>query len=206
MAIRIAPLRPQDHTVLVEFARKGMHFGRYVPNVWLARLYARSFLYQELAQASIALGAYGEGDRFLGALLARLDDEAPLGLSWCQRLYQRVYGVAERLLATGTESAYDRANAEMLAAYRERHDVDGELLFLAADPDSGARGVGTALLDALRDRARGRNLYLYTDDACTWQFYERRGFSRIGVRTIDIPGTKGRATGVMECYLYAGTL
>ena len=56
---------------------------------------------------------------------------------------------------------------------------DGEILFLAADPNCKIKGIGTALLCALEEREKGKTLYLYTDDACTYQFYEHRGFERM---------------------------
>ncbi len=55
------------------------------------------------------------------------------------------------------------------------HKPDGEILFLAADPECGVKGIGTALLKALEEKEKGKTMYLFTDDGCTYQFYEHRG-------------------------------
>ena len=56
--------------------------------------------------------------------------------------------------------------------------------FLAANPDSKTKGVGTFLLNELAKREQGKEIYLFTDTNCTYQFYEKRGFERIGEKEI----------------------
>ncbi|MCI1135489.1 GNAT family N-acetyltransferase [Enterococcus gallinarum] len=40
------------------------------------------------------------------------------------------------------------------------------------------KGLGTRLLNELQKRVQGKEIYLFTDSACTYQFYEKRGFQR----------------------------
>ena len=40
------------------------------------------------------------------------------------------------------------------------------------------------LLNELARRENGKELYLFTDDQCTYQFYEHRGFEKIGEKDI----------------------
>ena len=61
---------------------------------------------------------------------------------------------------------------------------DGEIRFLAANPDSKVKGIGTYLLNELSMREAGKEIYLFTDTYCTCQFYERRGFERVGEKEI----------------------
>ncbi len=63
--------------------------------------------------------------------------------------------------------------AQIFAAY-----ADGEIVFFAADSGCKIKGIGTALLNALEEKEKGKLFYLYRDDACTYQFYEHRGFER----------------------------
>ena len=55
---------------------------------------------------------------------------------------------------------------------------------MAANPDSKTKGVGTFLLNELAKREQGKEIYLFTDTNCTYQFYEKRGFERIGEKEI----------------------
>ena len=79
---------------------------------------------------------------------------------------------------------YNDANKEMFANYTKKYSPDGEIRFLAANPDSKTKGVGTFLLNELAKREQGKEIYLFTDTNCTYQFYEKRGFERIGEKEI----------------------
>ena len=83
----------------------------------------------------------------------------------------------------------------------ESHTPDGEIIFLAADPDCGIKGIGTALLNALEKKEKGKTVYLYTDNACTYQFYEHRGFERVGEKEIVLEMPKGKVP--LKCFIYS---
>ena len=80
-----------------------------------------------------------------------------------------------------------------------RHTPDGEIRFLAADPETKVKGVGTMLLNELEQREKNKEIYLFTDDQCTYQFYERRGFERAGEK--DIVLELGKKID-LKCLLY----
>lgn len=80
--------------------------------------------------------------------------------------------------------AYENANKEMLKEYLKHNKPDGELLFLAFDPFEKTKGVGSALLEELERRESGKLIYLYTDDGCSYGFYDKKGFDRLGDMTI----------------------
>lgn len=100
------------------------------------------------------------------------------------------------------EEPYDRANEEM----REElsFEPDGEIVLFAADPACQGRGIGTKLLNELSRLRPGKRVFLYTDDACTYRFYESRGFDRMGKRRVELPLPQGNLS--MESFLYAKTL
>jgi len=87
----------------------------------------------------------------------------------------------------------------MLDNYKKENKPDGEISFLAANPNIKAKGIGTMLLEELERREKGKEVYLFTDDKCTWEFYEHRGFDKVGEENIvlkldkDIP---------LKCFLY----
>lgn len=91
----------------------------------------------------------------------------------------------------------------MLAKYKEDNDPDGEIVFLAADSDAKIKGIGTALLSELEQREKGKTIYLYTDNACTYQFYEHRGFTQSVEKDIIVDmGTKRVP---LKCFLFSKT-
>ena len=99
---------------------------------------------------------------------------------------------------------YDTANAAMLNDYKKRASPDGEICFLAAGPAMQGQGIGTLLLNKLTKRKAGKLIYLYTDDNCTYQFYEHKGFEQSEEKkvTIEIHGK----TTPLTCLLYSKVL
>lgn len=89
----------------------------------------------------------------------------------------------------------------MLGEYLEKNQPDGQVVFLAADPDSKEKGIGTKLLEELERRERGKDIYLYTDDACTYEFYEHRGFVRSSEREVVLDF--GNKKVPLKCFLYS---
>ena len=90
---------------------------------------------------------------------------------------------------------------KQLAHYLQSNKPDGEIIFLAADPEAKIKGVGSALLHALEEKIPGKTLYLHTDDACTYQFYEHRGFRRAEEQDIVLEMPKSKVP--LKCYIYS---
>ena len=76
------------------------------------------------------------------------------------------------------------AHERLIASAGGRMPVaDDELALFVVSPDARGRGVGSALIAEFERHlaARGTGSYwLTTDDECTWQWYERHGYERIG--------------------------
>ena len=62
------------------------------------------------------------------------------------------------------------------------------------------KGVGTALLSAFEKDESGKLIYLYTDNACTYQFYEHRGFERSEERQVVLDLDKRQVP--LTCLFY----
>ena len=181
--IKIQELRKQDYQKARQFAIQGMHLNWYVRNRTVLNLYARYFWDLELTRATKAYGAYVDG-KFVGVLLADMKGEPKKYRSVRRAAYIHFFDWLQHLAAGEGVEAYDSANREMYRALCEKNAPDGEIVFLAADPDSKIRGIGTALLAALEKDEPGKLVYLYTDNACTYQFYEHRGFMRSGEKQV----------------------
>jgi len=203
MSIELMELRHEDFGKAIDFAITGMHFERYAQGRTALRLYGRYFLYLEMGRATQVIAAY-EGNHLVGVLMAAMDGEPRRRRSVWQRLYVGLVEFVLKHLVGGASSAYDDANQEMLADFKQRQKPDGELCFLAADPYIQGKGIGSRLLAELERREAGKTIYLFTDSNCTWQFYEHKGFERVGEKDIHMDIANSEVP--LTCLLYAKTL
>lgn len=200
MSLEIRELRKKDYKKAIQFAITGMHFNWFMDNRLLLNLYGRYFWYMEVNRATQVIAAY-EGDVFAGVLLAEIRGEARQYRSFGKMVYVGIFDLLQNVFVKGGTGVYDQANREMLSRYCERSSPDGEILFLAANPEIKAKGVGSALLRELEQRENGKVVYLYTDNACTYQFYEHRGFERAGEKDVVL-SIAGREV-ALQCLLYS---
>ena len=200
--ITIKPLRRRDWRKAVQFSIKGMHFDWYLNSRLLLALYGWYFWFLEQGRATHVFAAYAH-ERFVGVLLAEVYGAPKRRQSPLARWYVRAFDTLAGIFFKGGPDVYERTSAELARCYRQAARPDGEILFLAADPEARIPGVGTALLHALEATEAGKTFFLHTDNACTWQFYEHRGFVRAEEKHIVIKMPKGSIP--LECYLYSKT-
>lgn len=201
--MRIEKLRDADTNKAIGFAITGMHFDMYLKSPLAQRLYGRYFWYMESGRATQTIAAYEE-DKLAGVLLAEIEGEKPQGLPWHKTFYVKLVDAIQNLFFKGSAGLYDEANRAMLDELRSRQSLDGEIIFLAANPDVKVKGIGTFLLEELQRREKGKRVFLFTDDFCTYQFYEHRGFERVGERQEELD-MHGRKVPIL-CLLYTRVL
>lgn len=180
-----------------------MHFDWYLDSPFLLNAYGRYFWYLEMNRATHVFAAYADG-RFAGVLLAEIYGVPKQRQVWWQKLYVRFVDFIQKKFFKGGADLYEDTTGMLLENYRQTHAPDGEIIFLAADPDCGVKGIGAALLNAFEQQAHGKTIFLHTDDACTYQFYERRGFERAAQRQITLKMPKGNVP--LNCFLYTKTI
>lgn len=201
MEIELKPLQKKDYNKAISFAVTGMNFNCYTDSPLLLKLYGKYFLYMELERASQVIAAYYDG-KLVGLLLADMKGETKLYRSRSKRAYIRLVDFIQKIFFKGGVSAYEEANAEIFKRFSSEYEADGEICFLAADPDAKINGIGTRLLRELERRETGKRIYLFTDDNCTYQFYEHRGFERVGEKQITL-SLSGKGEVPLSCYLYS---
>ena len=197
--MRIAKLKKSDEKKIVRAAAKGMHFDWYFPSRPLCALYTRCFWYAELNRATQIIAAY-EGEEFLGVLLFAEKGAKPCCYSRHRALLVTIFDKVSSALSPRGDAFYERANRILLSRYKTSYSPDGEIAFLVADPNTKKKGVGTFLLEELRRRMPGKEIFLYTDSGCTWEFYESRGFERAVEKRIIL--TFGKRKVPLDCMLY----
>lgn len=200
MSIDIRTLDKSDYKKAIQFAIKGMHFDWYLDSPFLLNAYGRYFWYLEMNRATEIFAAYVD-DEFVGVLLAEIYGEEKIHQVWTEKLYVRFVDIIQKLFFKGGAGLYDDTVKAQLSHFLTSTKPDGEIIFLAADPDSKIKGVGTALLRALEKKIPGKTMYLHTDDACTYQFYERRGFERVEEQDIVLEMPKGNVP--LKCFIYS---
>ena len=203
MILEIREFNKKDVNQAIQFATTGMHFNWYVNNPFFLHLYGRYFWYLESNRATQIIAAY-TGDTIAGVLLAAIKGETIKRRSFWQILYVKFFDVLQKIFVPGGIGVYDQANLEMFREYCKDHSPDGEILFLAANPDVKGKGIGTLLLQELERKEKGKKIYLYTDNACTYQFYERRGFDRVGEKKITLHIGSNKVD--LQCLLYSKEL
>ena len=203
MKLELRELRKQDFSKAVQFAVKGMHFDWYMDNEFLRNLYGRYFWYMEIMRATQILAAYWD-ERFVGVLLCEMKQEKRKYHSFWKSSYVKLFDFLQKLFVKGGPGVYEEANRQMLRDYCREHSPDGEIVFLAADPEAKIKGIGSFLLEELTKREEGKTVFLYTDDACTYQFYEHRGFERAQQRDVEL--VIGNKKVSLQCFLYSKTL
>lgn len=200
MEVKIKKIERKDFGKVIDFAIEGMHFNRYVDNKLALRLYGRYFLYLELERSSQVIAAY-MGDRLVGILMADMKNEPKVYTSFWRKLYVIIFKAIMAVVAKNGSDIYDEANKVMFNIYSKKANPDGEICFLAADPTIQGKGIGTLLLEELYSREKGKLVYLYTDDNCTYQFYEHKGFERSEEKEIKM--ILGGKTVPLTCLLYS---
>lgn len=197
-------VRKKDYKKIIDFTIEGMHLKKYFGDnekSKLLKIYGRYFLYLELIKATHIYCAYDE-DVLLGIMIIEMNNEKKLYHSLYKKAYVKFIEFIISVFFKGANT-YDEANREMLDKYLEENHADGEIIFLASDTGIKRRGVGTFLLQAAEKELNGKKVYVYTDDMCTYQYYEHRGFHKVGEKDILLDlETKVP----LKCFLYKKTL
>lgn len=200
MEFEIKKLNNKDYNKIIQYAIKGMHFNMYLENKLELNLYGRYFWYLELTNATQVISVY-RGNELAGVLIADFKGEEKVHKSFWKSLYVNIFDWIQRIFFKESVGIYDKVNKEMLENYKSENNPDGEIRFLAANPNIKVKGIGTFLLNELEKREKGKEVFLFTDDQCTYQFYEHRGFDRVGEKDIELDLNKKKVP--LKCLLYS---
>ena len=201
--MEIKELQRKDIKKAIQFAISGMHFELYLENKTIRNLYGKYFWYLETNRATHLFAAY-EGDVLAGVILAEIKGEPRKYYSKRKALYVKFVDIIQKVFFKDSAGLYNEVNKELFARYTEQTVPDGEIIFLAANPEVKIKGIGTMLLNKLEKHIKGKTIYLFTDSACTYQFYEHRGFDRVGEKDIELDFGDKKVP--MTCLLYSKTV
>jgi len=200
---KLKNFKKKDIKKAIQFAISGMHFELYIKNKTIRNLYGKYFWCLETNRATHLFAAY-EGDVLAGVILAEIKSEPRKYYSKRKAFYVEFVDLIQKLFFKDSAGLYDEVNKELFTKYTENYSPDGEIIFLAANPKVRIKGIGTMLLSELEKHIKGKTIYLFTDNACTYQFYEHRGFDRIGEKDIELDFGDKKVP--MTCLLYSKTV
>lgn len=200
MKLEQRELKKKDYKKAIQFAIKGMCFDLYMDNELLMYLYGKYLWYSAMTRATRIIALYADNE-LAGVLLAEIKGEKKKHRSMWKSLYVKVIDVLQGLFVQEGVGVYDKANEEMYSQYRKSNTPDGEIIFLVANPELKGKGIGSILLREFESSLKGKMIYLFTYDACTYQFYEHRGFERAGEKEIVLKLENKKVE--LQCLLYS---
>lgn len=199
MEIVIKEIRKKDYKKAIRYAIEGMQFNRYSNNKIFLNLYGRYFWYLELTNSTQIISAY-IGDELVGVLLANIEGEKKYK-SFSKSLYVKIYSFFQNILYKEGVGMYNEANKEMFEKYKNTNNPNGEIKFFAVNPNIKGKGIGSKILEEFERREKGKQFFLFTDEGCSYQFYEHRGFERVGEKDILLDLNDRKVN--FKCFLYS---
>ncbi len=118
--LTVRKLDKKDFATAARYGAEGMHFDWYAHG-WGLRLFRWFFFHEMLNKATRAWGCYYRG-YFQGALLARIEGEAPLYKNPFMSVLVRAVDWLIRHFDIAGMDDYDKANEDMLSAFIKRRD------------------------------------------------------------------------------------
>ena len=188
-------VREEDYERLEELIRNTWGSKNKYPEK-IERARRKASLYHYLSEQNYSCVAVRAGE-VVGVLLGRserlpyyknkLRDLFPLLINRAKLALSRL---GRRILRNNLAEA--RADRQLLRS--AKREFDGELVLFVTDGAMQGRGIGTALLRRFYEFLRqnsSRSFYLFTDTACNFGFYQRKGYRRIAEKRVHYHTPKG---------------
>lgn len=199
MEIEIKEIRKKDYKKAIQYAIEGMQFNKFLDNKFLLHLYGRYFWYLELTKSTQIVAAYIE-DELAGVLLADIKQEEKKYKSFFKSLYIKMFEFMQNILYKEVALKYNGVNKIMFEEYKKKNNPNGEIKFFAVNPNITCKGIGSKILEEFERREKGKQIFLFTDEACSYKFYENRGFERVGEKEVSL-NLKSKVN--LKCFLYS---
>lgn len=194
--MEIKELKKADYNKIISFTIKGMNLDKLSHSQSALRYYSKYYLFYELNRATDIICAY-EGDDIIGILTANVKGQPKAHSSLYEKFFVFFTDFMDRIFNPFGDPV-EKAMMKIHKKYKKNYDA--EITFLTKDPDCDTKGIGTFLLNEFERRHKGKNVFLFTDDGCTYQFYEHRGFERVFIKNIVMKN--GKKDIPIECYIY----
>ena len=200
MSIEIKNLNKKDYKTAIEFAKVGMHFDVYFEKGdKKLDLYSKYFWYSELLESTDCLAAY-EDNKLVGVLLADMYYKPKIYKSFWKKIYVKLFEFARNRSSDYGSNLYVINNKIMLDGLKKIRKIDGEIKFLACDPNCIGKGIGSKLLNEFEERNKNKNVILFTDSECNYKFYDYKKYIKMDEKDIDFK-VNGENS-LLKCFIY----
>lgn len=180
----------------------GLH--KYVSNEKVFEKVKKMYLYSCLAEQKFNMVAM-RGGQVVGVIMGSSKNDK-FKISNIVNTFTLLYYIVSIWFSSKSKSsgynevykAYDELISDM------KSDFDGVLTLFAVKEDARGLGIGKELLSKLNSYYKQNNtnkIYLYTDDTCSYGFYDYMGFSRLKEKQINVIRNNKKAE--LNIYLYA---
>ena len=188
-------LDPKDYNSVIDFALDGLHLSDYCQGIDLY-LFSRLSVYKELLKATRIYSVY-ENDKFIGVLLAEIKGEQKKIDSFWMKAFVKGCEILYSILEG--PRGYYQAIKLMYDEYIKINDPYAEILLFVLDPKMKGKGIGTMLLKEFEKDLKDKEVFLYADIGCTYQFYEHRGYTK----EQEIEYFEDSRGELIKCFLYS---
>lgn len=189
--IQLRPLTKADYPAAENIIRQTWHYDDICKSSVTARRLARLYLRGCLMGATYSCVAEMDG-QILGLILARSDHDKMkgklrAGLSEAGAVIALLSGREGRKVCK-MFGGFSKIDDELLKSTGD--NFDGEVCLFAVTEAARGLGIGKMLFGAMKAYMYSqhvKNIYLFTDTTCTYQFYEKRGLRRLAGRAVKLP-------------------
>lgn len=206
MGITYRELQKSDYEAVKTVINESFGLYRYVTDERVLESFLNLYLYSCLSEQTFHCVAEENG-KVIGVIMGQAKSAYRAVPHLRHLVRMSAYGVKMWMQSVWYRCS-SRDYKRMHQIYRQLlHDskqtFGGVLTLFAVTESCRGKGVGSVLLHRLLDylyRHDVDSIYLYTDSCCTYQFYERHGFRRLGQQRMALT-RDGRQT-ELDVFLY----
>lgn len=170
-------LKNEDIEKIIEYTIKGMNFDKYFKTHKDTQDYGRFYVYREMEHSSDYLALYND-DRFLGVLFYNVLKDSKLQLNNRQRQFFDNYYKKALKEYPNDFLTYPNAIDEMKIK-NNLSSYDLEMTLFVVDQTRTHEGIGSFIYDKFACMFKDKKVYVFTDENCSYGFYENKGFTKI---------------------------
>lgn len=204
--IRYRPVEKKDYAEIGEIINQSFHLFHYVSDRKTLEAFKLQYIYSCLSEATYTCVAEQNG-KVLGVVMgqAQADYNSFTHLPFLLKaldysIKMRFYGRKHKDETKGYQALH-----QIYSDFSKKHqgEFDGVLTLFAVNEACRGHNIGGRLLSGLFDYFKSQNtkrIYLYTDDTCSYGFYEHKGFQQLEKQALSL--IRDGAPFEMDVFLY----
>lgn len=167
-----------DYQKAIDYSQVGMHNDIYFDGKekGMSSVYSKFFFFEELNKSTGSIAAYYNNE-FAGVLLFSIFGKTKIKLT---KEEQDFLDKANNLRknAKGIEDYVSKLD-NAIDMYTKKEKPDGQLNFFVVNPNLNGKGIGTKIINEFKRQYSNMKVFLFTDDQCSFEFYEHRNFRKV---------------------------